>query len=150
MTELESVDSLSRDQITIVGRRLKHGIVLLVSGEIDLATAPTVERELMRAEESHDLVAIDLTNVSFMDSTGLHAIVDCDLRLRGRGGRLVVVQGSPQIARLFELTGLNDHLHLVRNQTELGRFTANGNHPRSSLTSGLASAPSTNSTTVAE
>ena len=120
----------ARDQIGIVSRQLERGIVLLVSGEIDLATAPTVERELLRAEESHDLVAIDLSETSFIDSTGLHAIMAANQRLRERGGQLLIVQGPPQVSRLFELTGLGDHLDLVRTETELERLAANGNRPR--------------------
>jgi len=121
MTELESANGHLRDHIGIVTRRMEHGIVLVVSGEIDLVTAPTVERELLRAEESHDLVVIDLSKTSFLDSTGLHAIMEANLRLRDRGGRLYIVQAPPQISRLFELTGLSDHLDVVRDETELER-----------------------------
>jgi anti-anti-sigma factor len=121
MAELESANGHSRDQIGVVRRRLGHGIVLVVSGEIDVATAPTVEREMLSAEESHDLVAIDLSETSFMDSTGLHLIMEANRRLRERGGRLFIVQGPPQVSRLFELTGLSDHLDLVSNESELGR-----------------------------
>jgi anti-anti-sigma factor len=134
MSELEGANGHSPDQIDlirIVSRRLGHGIVLEVSGEIDLATAPMVERELVRAEESHDLVAIDLSRTSFVDSTGIHAIMAAHLRLRERGGRLLVVQGPPQVRRVFELTGLSDHLDIARNDSELERFAADGNDPRS-------------------
>ncbi|MBV8217588.1 MAG: STAS domain-containing protein [Solirubrobacterales bacterium] len=130
MTEFEHVNGHSRDQIAIVSRRLERGIVLVVSGEIDLATAPAVERELMHAEKYHDLIAIDLSKVSFLDSTGLHAIMDSNLRLRERGGRLLIVEGPPQISRLFELTGLSDHLDLVGNDTELECLIANDDHAR--------------------
>ena len=129
MIELES-NNPSRDQIAIVNRPLEHGIVVAVSGEIDLATAPVVGRELLRAAASHDLVAIDLSTTSFLDSTGLHAIMAANLRLRERGGRLVIVEGPPEVSRLFELTGLNTHLDLVRDATELERLAANGNGPR--------------------
>ena len=134
MTELEGANGHSPDQIDhirIVSRRLGPGIVLAVSGEIDLATAPMVERELLRAEESHELVAIDLSRTSFVDSTEIHAVMAAHLRLRERGGRLLVVQGPPQIRRVFELTGLSDHLDVVRDETELERFAADGKDPRS-------------------
>jgi anti-sigma B factor antagonist len=127
--ELEKNDP-SRDQIRIVNRRLEHWTVVVVAGEIDLETAPTLEHELLRAEESHDLVAIDLSATSFLDSTGLHAIMAANLRLRERGGRLVIVEGPPQVSRLFKLTGLSNHLDLVRDETELERLAANGNGQR--------------------
>jgi anti-anti-sigma factor len=129
MIQLETNEP-SGDQIAIVNRRLGPWIVVVVSGEIDLATAPTLERELLRAEESHDLVAIDLSATSFLDSTGLHAIMTANLRLRERGGRLLIVEGPPQVSRLFTLTGLNHHLDLVRDEIELERLAANGNGRR--------------------
>jgi anti-sigma B factor antagonist len=98
--------------------------VLVVSGEIDLATAPVVERELLQAMESHDRVAIDLSRTSYMDSTGLHVMMAADRRLRARNGRLLIVQGPPQVRRVFELTGLNDRLDIVQGEAELGRLFA--------------------------
>jgi len=106
--------------------------VLSVTGEIDLATAPTLERELLRAERSHDLVVIDLSETSFLDSTGLRAIVEANVRLRERDGRLLIVQGPAAVSRLFELTGLSNHLNIVRDEAELERFVTGANRPRSS------------------
>lgn len=121
---MTGVDVHGPDQIAIETRPLPQGVVIEVSGEVDLATASTLERELLRAEQAHWVVAIDLTNVSFLDSTGLHAIMDANLRLRDRGGRLLIVQGPPQVSRVFELTGLSDHLDLVPDEAELGRLAA--------------------------
>jgi anti-sigma B factor antagonist len=105
--------------IDISSRRLNDGIVIAVCGEIDLATAPVVEQRLLDAGASHDLVALDLSETSFMDSTGLHMVVSTDRALRQRGGRLVVLREPPQIRRLFELTRLIDHVELVDSATEL-------------------------------
>ncbi len=124
------VDVHGPDQIAIETRPLQQGVVIAVSGEVDLATANLLERELLRAEQAHWVVAIDLTNVSFLDSTGLHAIMDANLRLRERGGRLLIVQGPPQVSRVFELTGLSDHLDLVPDEAELGRLAASAYYAR--------------------
>ena len=80
---------------------------------------------------SHELVAIDLSETSFLDSTGLHAIVEANARLRERGGRLLIVQGPAAISRLFELTGLSNHLNVVRDEAELERFFTAAARPRS-------------------
>ena len=124
MPERERRDGRRSGEIEIVSRRLQDGIVIEVRGEVDLATAPTVEHELLRAEQSHDLVALDLSGTSFMDSTGLHMIIAADRRLRERGGRLVVVPGPPQIRRLLNLTGVGDRLELIDDAAELGRAIA--------------------------
>jgi anti-sigma B factor antagonist len=132
MSELESVAVRSRDQFAIVRRQLEHGIVLAVSGEIDLATAPTIEGELLDVEKAHRLVAIDLSQVSFVDSTGLRVILGADSRLRDAGGRLLIVQGPSQVRRLFEVTGLTNHLDILRDEAELERLVGRGNEARSS------------------
>jgi anti-anti-sigma factor len=124
MPEAENPGPDWRVKIEIVSRRLRDGIVLRISGEIDLAAAQTVDEELLRAETSHDLVALDLSNTSFVDSTGLQMIITADRRLRARGGRLLIVEGQPQVRRLFELTGVAKHLEVVRDTAELNRAAA--------------------------
>ena len=95
---------------TISSRRLDGGILVALSGDVDLATAPVIDGELRRAEESESLIVLDLSEVSFMDSTGLRAVIACDQRLRDRGGSLHLVHIPPQVSRLFELVGVNGHL----------------------------------------
>jgi anti-sigma B factor antagonist len=123
MVELEGVNGHPGDPFEIISCRLGDGIVLVVSGDIDIATASRVEHELLRAE-AHDLVVLDLSRLSFMDSTGLHLILAADRRIRERGGRLLIVQGPPQIRRLFELTRVADHLELIQDAAELERAAA--------------------------
>jgi anti-anti-sigma factor len=135
LTEVDSIQDPSCDQIRVARRELQQGVVLAVSGEIDLATVPTVERELMLAEETHDLIAIDLSSVSFMDSTGLRMIVDANRRLHERGGRLLIVQGPLQVSRLFELTGVTSLIAVVPDEIGLERFVAERNDSRPSLPS---------------
>ena len=124
MAEPERPDPELIAKFEIVSRPLQDGIVLGISGEIDLTAAQAVDEELLRAEASHDLVALDLSNTSFMDSTGLQMIITADRRLRARGGRLLLVDGLPQVRRLFELTGVADHLELVHDEAELSRVAA--------------------------
>ena len=65
---------------------------------------------LADAEASHELVVLDLRNLSFMDSTGLRLIVVAERRARESGHRLVIVEGPPWVQRLFEVTGLDTWL----------------------------------------
>ena len=124
MSELEYLDARRRGQIELVSRRLHDRIVIGVSGEVDLATVGAVERELLVAEECHRLVVLDLSNTSFMDSTGIHMIIAATRRLQQRGGHLVVVQGPPPVRRLLELTGVAEHVELVDDADDVGRAAA--------------------------
>jgi anti-sigma B factor antagonist len=83
--------------------------VLSVEGEVDLYTAPAVREAAVGAMESGaDHVLLDLTDVPFMDSSGLAVIVACLKRLRELGGDLAVVSppSSPP-TKLLSLTGLD-------------------------------------------
>jgi anti-sigma B factor antagonist len=84
--------------------------VLSVEGEVDLYTAPAVREAAIEAMEAGaDHLLLDLTEVPFMDSSGLGVIVACLKRLRESGGDLAVVSppSSPP-TKLLSLTGL-DH-----------------------------------------
>jgi anti-anti-sigma factor len=87
---------------------------LRVAGELDLATAPTLHEELIRAEASSaSLVVIDLTAASFIDSTGLRTLLEAHLRSQADSNRLRITGASDQARRLFRLAGLGDRLPLV-------------------------------------
>lgn len=98
---------------SISSRRLERGILVALSGDVDLATATVVDDELRRAEQSEDLVVLDLSEVTFMDSTGLRMVIAADQRLRGRGASLEIRHVPPQVAQLFDLVGVSQHLAIV-------------------------------------
>ena len=87
------------------------GVLVRIVGEIDLATAPEVNRvceELVG--NGHGRLLLDLDGVEFMDSTGLSAIAGAKQAADSNGHRLAIRCGSPQVRRLFELTGMLDYL----------------------------------------
>ena len=75
-----------------------------VAGELDIATAPVLERTLREAQQLAHLTVLDLRELAFMDSAGAHVIVDTSVRARRDGRRLVLVRGRPDIYRMFTLT----------------------------------------------
>ena len=81
---------------------------MVVRGEVDLATAPKLQQALAD-RLSHgppSILRLDLSGVSFMDSTGLHALLVAQRAARLLGGDLVLVAISPQVTRLLEITGI--------------------------------------------
>jgi anti-sigma B factor antagonist len=80
-------------------------------GELDLATVPAVEAELreLRAAGFTNLV-LDLREVCFLDSTGLHLIVDWHATGEADGISFGLIAGPPAVQRLFDLSGLRGRL----------------------------------------
>ena len=88
-------------------------VVLILDGEIDLATASLLEEKLsdVEAQEATNVI-VDLDRVSFMDSTGLQVLIAHTVA-KQNGARVRLTKGSPQVQRLFEVSGLRDHLPFV-------------------------------------
>ena len=89
-----------------------QGTVLYVRGEVDPATAPVLVDALLDAEQLDGAgIVVDLADVTFMDASGLSALVAVRERLRRDGrGPMTVQAASAPVHRLFELTGLGDLL----------------------------------------
>lgn len=93
--------------------------VLVVSGEVDVATAPRLRQKLLALnEEGARHVVVVLDGVGLLDSTGLGVLVGAVKRLRGHGGDLVVVCDDERIRKVFELTRLDRAIDLHRTTDE--------------------------------
>lgn len=98
----------------------EHAIVIGVSGELDLASSPELEREFERGIASDaELLIIDLRSLEFMDSTGLSVLVRAHQKATQNGKRLAVVKGPPQVQRLLSLTGVAERLTVGETPEEL-------------------------------
>jgi anti-sigma B factor antagonist len=80
--------------------------VLRPAGELDIATAPSLERALHEVATPGRRVLLDLSGLQFMDSTGLRVIVRAANAARKDGWELRLRQGPPPVRRVFELSGL--------------------------------------------
>jgi anti-anti-sigma factor len=88
------------------------GVTIHLAGEVDLAAAPRVEaavEEALAGEESAD-ITVDLDGVTFLDSTGLRALVAAHARCGEAGKTLTLVNPSVAVSRILEITGLGQTL----------------------------------------
>jgi anti-sigma B factor antagonist len=91
-----------------------EGVHVELTGELDLATAAKLEDELRRVEaDDPPMVVLDLQALSFMDSSGLRALLAADSRNRGAGRRFVLVRGDERVQRVLRITRLDERLDIV-------------------------------------
>lgn len=88
----------------------ENGVLVKVVGEVDMSTAPALEEALVALDGSP--TTIDLTEVPFMDSTGLHVLVSTHKRVVERGGSLRITGLQSSVQRAFAVTGLNEYLEV--------------------------------------
>jgi anti-anti-sigma factor len=90
------------------------GVHVALSGELDLASAPKLDDELKHVEDRGPaLIVLDLQELSFMDSSGLRALLSADARAREAGRRLVLVRGDERVQRVLRITRLDERLEIV-------------------------------------
>lgn len=95
-------------------------IVVSVSGEVDLATAPELERALGEALARPEVtgVEVDLAGVEFMDSAGLRVLVAARKQAEDSGRTLRLRAPHDRVRRIIEITGLSEVFGLAGTGTE--------------------------------
>ena len=87
---------------------------LLLAGELDAATVPQLELALNRAEDAGaEQIVVDLERLTFIDSTGLQALVAYHRRFDGSGPALVIRRPRAEVSRIFALVGLDKLLRIT-------------------------------------
>jgi anti-anti-sigma factor len=87
----------------------RDGVVHTISvrGELDVANADDVERELVRVEGTDARsIVLDLSGLTFIDSTGIRLLVSAHARSRAGSDRLTLLRGPRFVQRVLELTGI--------------------------------------------
>ncbi len=92
----------------------RETIVLAAHGEIDIDTAGQLGQQMHELLESgFKRVVLDLRGVTFIDSTGLHVILDASASSDRAGIEFAIVQGPSLVERLFELTQTGSALRFI-------------------------------------
>lgn len=90
-------------------------LTLAVSGDVDWDAVLKLEPEWETAIDAGALtdVTIDLTQVRFVDSTGISLLASAVDRIRARGARARILKPEPHVFRVFEVVGVEDMLPFV-------------------------------------
>ena len=101
------------DLLRVTVEPLEDGLLIRAVGEVDLSTADALRRELEAARVEADTVLLDLSDVTFIDSTGLHLLLEASHSSAVTDWSFFVVRPSEQVRRLIELSGTADLFTLV-------------------------------------
>ncbi len=106
--------------LEVVSADAGEQVTVSLKGELDLSTVAKVEEELRRVEASAaTLLVLDLSGLTFLDSTGLRAVITADERARAQGRRFVIVKGPDAVQRVFAITRLEERLEMVDDDSSL-------------------------------
>jgi anti-anti-sigma factor len=106
-----------------VERTSQDGVeMVLVEGEVDIASASRLISVLNSSvAEALKSVIVDLTQVGFMDSTGLALLINANRRLMLRRKGFAVICPPGPLRRVFEITDMVDTLHVCPDQESAAR-----------------------------
>jgi len=104
------VESEPHPQLAIQDAACGHQQTLRLAGEVDLSSAPMLDAALrgICAAATTEVLLIDLERVTFMDSTGLRALLVAKELCANSGIELRLLPGTAQVQRLFEVAGMTD------------------------------------------
>ena len=103
-------------ELNVSSRSREDHAIVIVSGEIDLYTAPRLHSELAAVIASAapaPRVIIDLSGVEFCDSTGMNVLLSCLRQVQERGGELALAAPRPAIKKILQVTGLDSVFTIV-------------------------------------
>ena len=98
------------EALEVISAQTSEGTVLSVSGELDLSTGPALLDHVAIAMFDNPGIALDLTGVTFIDSSGLQVLLRTREVAIERGVNAYVSAVSPAVRRLFDLTGTGELL----------------------------------------
>jgi anti-sigma B factor antagonist len=111
-------DPLPEQGLTVASEQSEGVYRIVLRGELDVSTVSRFNGALAdpAIRRSHALI-VDLSELTFMDSTGLSAVLVAEMHSRTRGQRFAVVRGPRHVQELFRLTGVDHFLEVIDSST---------------------------------
>ena len=100
--------STEAPHLSVDAERADDRLVVTVIGEVNAATASVLEEGVVVDDPAITTVDLRLDQVTFIDSSGLRALLVVRERVVGAGAAVVLGSTSPLVDRLLEVTGLAD------------------------------------------
>jgi anti-sigma B factor antagonist len=98
-------------EFKIAHRATEAGVTLNVVGELDLGTVPVLAESVERLKHEMKTLTLDLSDLTFMDSTGLRLLIELDQRANGEEWKLVLIRPRHETAAaVLRATGADEAL----------------------------------------
>jgi anti-sigma B factor antagonist len=109
-----SHDGTNVETLSIATSRDRDEYVIELGGELDLSGVARVSEVFASALKSGAAgIVLDLRELEFLDSTGVHAILTAERSASARNRSFVIIRGSRQVQRIFEVSGVAGRLAFV-------------------------------------
>jgi len=105
-------------ELKVSSRAEGDRIIVALSGEIDLYTAPRLQSQLAAALNTEYPVrlVVDMSGVDFCDSTGMNVLLAAQRLARERGGDMELSAPRPPVRKILQVTGLESVFTVVEGQ----------------------------------
>jgi anti-sigma B factor antagonist len=125
---------VERDLLRVEIEQSGNGLsIVALAGELDLSTSPRLEGRLLEELHQYESVVVDLTRLTFIDSTGIGLLIKAHQTADGCAKLHTVVSEGSQVERVFELAGLGSCLPIFLDRDQavaaLGPRTRQGEPP---------------------
>ena len=101
------------DALDITVRRERGVVIVAVTGEVDISTVTRLRERLSELTDGGQTLIVDLNRVTFIDSSGLGALIGAARRAAAHGGSLHAACARPPTRRLLWLTGVDRRIPLA-------------------------------------
>lgn len=115
----EGVDTKMGEAFEVVTDNGDGYVLVSVVGELDVATAPRLRNQLSKTlDDGRPTLVMDLTGVTFVDSTALGVLIEASKLCGANGGTMRIAVSEPRILKVFEITGLTELFDIRPNRLE--------------------------------
>jgi anti-anti-sigma factor len=109
------MDGSTRYEFAVVPERVGDIARLIITGEMDMSVVTALERALGQFDlRTTEKLEVDLTGVTFADSTAVAWLIDAEQAARGAGAHMELVVANGPVDYLLSLTGIEEHIAIRR------------------------------------
>ncbi len=102
---------------------IEHRVILRITGRLDAATTPILERKLNALiDEHHNFLLLDFSDIDYLSSAGMRLLLSATKKLKGKNGSLILFSVGDEVSEIIKMAGFDKILHICSNEKEALQF----------------------------